>query len=225
MEDEPFRNKIKVVCRREFNSLVPHESLRLDDRFNQETESWRKGDFIAHYGWRRDDTVEAMKETLAKSVGCGMPEPVVSPDDCQRRTHVLTNLAEKNGQVIQHVTRDSFVIQSVMIPNQCVLNSIEVVGATYSRVLTKDALFEINIDGKRVREGHILCSEMRDNQCWRLRFDPISMRGKCVMTVRITNKDSRPITFYQCSHEYIAKARIGVKQSCPIAMILEGKES
>ena len=221
MEDEPFKSKIKVVCRRGFNSLVPHKSLGLADGFNHDTESWHKGDFIAHYGWRRDDTVEAMKVLLGKSIG-GMPGPVVSRD---KRTYIMTNLAEKDNQVVQHITHGSFLVQSVMIPNQCVLNGIEVVGATYSRVLTKNALFEINIDGKRVRDGHIICSEMVDNQCWSLRFDPIGIQGKSVMTVRITNKDSRPITFYQCSHEYLAKAKIGVKQSRPIAMILEGEES
>ena len=68
MEVEPFKSKIKVVCRREFNSLVYHECFGPVGDINHDTESWHKGDFIAHYGWRRDDIVEAMRATLAE---CG----------------------------------------------------------------------------------------------------------------------------------------------------------
>lgn len=69
IEVEPFKSRVKLVCRRDFNSLVEHESLGLHSEFNRETEAWHKGDLVAHYGWRREDVVEAMKATLLE---CGM---------------------------------------------------------------------------------------------------------------------------------------------------------
>jgi glycosyltransferase involved in cell wall biosynthesis len=65
MRIEPFKQRINVVCRREFNSIVPHESLMLPKEFNHDTESWHKGDFVAHYGGIRNDTTEAMSAMLA----------------------------------------------------------------------------------------------------------------------------------------------------------------
>lgn len=65
MNKEPYKSKAKVVCRREFNSLIPHESLKMGNKFNLETEAWHKGDFIAHYGCKRTDILAAMKETLS----------------------------------------------------------------------------------------------------------------------------------------------------------------
>ena len=66
IENEPFKSKVKTVCRREFNSVVAHYSLGITAGFNSETEAWHKGDFVAHYGWRRTDTLEAMKVTMAE---------------------------------------------------------------------------------------------------------------------------------------------------------------
>lgn len=76
IKDEPYKSMVKVVCRRDFNSVVVHESLGIPGAltdsyglFDCNTEAWGKGDFVAHYGWRRDDVVEAMKATLAE---CGV---------------------------------------------------------------------------------------------------------------------------------------------------------
>jgi len=65
ISSEPYKSRVKVVCRRDFNSLIPHEFLRLDKGINWETEVWQKGDFIAHYGCKRPDVLSAMKETLS----------------------------------------------------------------------------------------------------------------------------------------------------------------
>lgn len=62
MCEEEYKPKVNVVCRRNFNSVVPHESLMLDGSFDHETEAWHKGDFVAHFGYRREDLAEVMMD-------------------------------------------------------------------------------------------------------------------------------------------------------------------
>lgn len=68
MDVTPLKSKIKVLSRRNFNSLVYHDSIggRKED-YNSEEELWRKGDFVAHFGGKRDDGPEAMRSALRES--------------------------------------------------------------------------------------------------------------------------------------------------------------
>jgi len=67
IKKEPWKSKVKVVCRRDFNSMVNHPSLNVPDWYPLWTEAWYKGDFIAHFGGKRTDVIEAMKAILAES--------------------------------------------------------------------------------------------------------------------------------------------------------------
>jgi polyhydroxyalkanoate synthesis regulator phasin len=115
----------------------------------------------------------------------------------------------------------SSIEQSIIVSQSHMLKSIEVFGATYMRKISADALVEIRVDGKMIKNGHIPHSEMGDNQWWKFQFNPISIRKGNILTVKIINKDHNPITFYRCAHKDIAKANIGVEPSRPIAMVLE----
>lgn len=66
IKEHPFDQKVKIVPRRSFNSVVYHESLMLHKEFNHETEAWHKGDFVAHFGGKRPDMLQAMQEMLAE---------------------------------------------------------------------------------------------------------------------------------------------------------------
>lgn len=59
---EPYKSKTNLVRRREFNSVVYHPAQGPVDEFDIEDEVWRNGDFIAHYGLRYPNILEAMKE-------------------------------------------------------------------------------------------------------------------------------------------------------------------
>jgi len=60
IQKQPFKSMTKIMCRRGFNSLIYHESFHLN-QFSMETETWHRGDFIAHYGWRHPNILADMQ--------------------------------------------------------------------------------------------------------------------------------------------------------------------
>lgn len=146
-------------------------------------------------------------------------------DGIPRHKSILTSMAQQGGNVIGPVCPGSYIEQSMVVP-QCVLRGIQVLGATYHKTIRSNALFEVKVNGRKVRDGHIGCSDMRDNQWWIFRFEPIQIREGSVLTVRIINKDPESnITFYQCFHSHIAKARRATRECPPVVMVLERMES
>lgn len=100
------------------------------------------------------------------------------------------------------------------------LNSISLIGATYSQIINEPLSYKLMYKGRHIYAGALTAVNLQDNNWWRFQFPKLKLRSQRV-TLRIKNTGARPVSFYLGDDTVNQIVQLGDKAVSPLAMKIE----